>query len=66
MNKAEIAFRLADKDKSGYIQKSEFDQMTKNMSEEKREAVFKKCDLNGDGKLSYSEFSKMMAMSKKK
>ena len=66
MAKTEIAFRLADKDKSGYIEKSELDLLTKSLSEEQREVVLKKCDVNGDGKLSYSEFSRMMAMPKKK
>ena len=66
MAKTEIAFRLIDKDKSGYIEKSEFDQMTKSLSEEQREVVLKKCDVDGDGKLSYSEFLRMMAMPKKK
>ena len=66
MAKTEIAFRLIDKDKSGYIEKSELHQMTKSLSEEQREVVLKKCDENGDGKLSYLEFSRMMAMPKRK
>ena len=66
MGKTEIAFRLADKDKTGYITKSEFEQMAKNLSKEQVEKVFAKCDKDGDGKISYSEFSSMMASAKKK
>ena len=44
MDKTEIAFRLADKDKSGYITKSEFEKMAKNLSKEQVEKVFAKCD----------------------
>ena len=61
----EIAFRLADKDKSGYITKSEFEKMAKNLSKEQIEKVFQKCDKDGDGKINFSEFSSMMAMAKK-
>lgn len=68
MDKTEIAFRLADTDKSGSITKSEFAKMAKNLSKEQIEKVFMKCDKDGDGKISYSEFSSMMKgdMSKKK
>ena len=52
---------MADKDKSGYIEKSEFEKMTKNLSKEQREKVFAKCDKDGDGKINYSEFSSMMS-----
>ena len=65
MDKTEIAFRLADKDKSGYITKSEFEKMAKNLSKEQIEKVFAKCDKDGDGKINFSEFSSMMAMAKK-
>ena len=66
MDKTEIAFRLADKDKSGYITKSEFEKMAKNLSKEQVEKVFAKCDKDGDGKINYAEFSTMMNMAKKK
>ena len=66
MDKTEIAFRLADKDKSGYITKNEFEKMAKNLSKEQIEKVFAKCDKDGDGKINYAEFSSMMAMAKKK
>merc|ERR1711997_833974 len=66
MDNTEIAFRLADKDKSGYITKSEFEKMAKNLSKEQVEKVFAKCDKDGDGKINYAEFSTMMNMAKKK
>jgi len=66
MDKTEIAFRLADKDKSGYITKSEFEKMAKNLSKEQIEKVFAKCDKDGDGKINFAEFSTMMNMAKKK
>ena len=65
MGKTEIAFHLADKDKTGYITKNEFEQMAKQLSKEQVEKVFAKCDKDGDGRISYSEFSSMMAMKKK-
>ena len=66
MDNTEIAFKLADKDKSGYITKSEFEKMAKNLSKEQIDKVFEKCDKDGDGKINFSEFKHMMNMSKKK
>ena len=66
MDNTEIAFRLADKDRSGYITKSEFEKMAKNLSKEQIEKVFAKCDKDGDGKIDFQEFKHMMNMTKKK
>ena len=66
MDKTEIAFKLADKNKDGYIDKEEFEKMAKTLTKEKVEKVFQKCDKNGDGKIDYSEFKTMMDMNKKK
>ena len=66
MNKTEIAFKLADKNKDGFIDKTEFEQMAKTLSKEKVEKVFQKCDKDGDGKIDFSEFKIMMDMNKKK
>ena len=66
MNKAEIAFRLADKDKDGYVDRSEFEKMAKNLPKEKMGKVFDNVDKNNDGKLDFSEFKAMMDMCKKK
>ena len=66
MDKTEIAFKLADKDNDGYIDRSEFEKMAKNLSKEKAGKVFEKCDKNGDGRIDFSEFETMMNMNKKK
>ena len=66
MNKAEIAFRLADKDKDGYVDRSEFEKMAKNLPKEKMDKVFDNVDKNNDGRLDFSEFKAMMDMCKKK
>ena len=66
MDKTEIAFKLADKNKDGFIDKEEFEKMAKTLTPDKVEKVFQKCDSNGDGKIDFSEFKKMMDMNKKK
>lgn len=58
---AEIAFRLYDKDKDGYITKSEMEKLSKTLSKEQIDKVFARFDADGDGKLSYAEFRKMMS-----
>ena len=40
--------------------------MAKTLTPDKVEKVFQKCDRNGDGKIDYAEFKKMMDMNKKK
>ena len=57
---AEIAFRLYDKDKDGYITKSEMEKLSKGLSKDQIEKAFARFDHDGDGKLSYAEFRKMM------
>jgi calmodulin len=57
---AEIAFRLYDKDKDGYITKAEMEKLSKSLSKEQIDKVFARFDADGDGRLSYSEFRKMM------
>ena len=66
MDKTEIAFKLADENKDGYIDKQEFEKMAKTLSKDKVDKVFQKCDSNGDGKIDYAEFKTMMDMNKKK
>lgn len=65
MGKAEIAFRLTDTNKDGYIDKAEFAKMAKSLSSEKIDKVFENCDKNKDGKLDLSEFKEMMDAKKK-
>jgi Ca2+-binding EF-hand superfamily protein len=57
---AEIAFRLYDKDKDGYITKAEMEKLSKSLSKEQIDKVFARFDADGDGRLSYAEFRKMM------
>ena len=66
MDKAEIAFRLTDTNKDGYIDKQEFEKMAKSLTKEKIDKVFENCDKNKDGKLDFSEFKEMMTTKKKK
>ena len=57
---AELAFKLYDKDKDGYITKGEMEKLSKNLTKEQIEKVFARFDADGDGRLSYAEFRKMM------
>ena len=75
-DKAEMAFRLYDKDKDGYITKGEMVKLSKTLTKEQVEKVkfqqlllliwfgeyqaFSKFDSDGDGRLSLAEFKKMM------
>ena len=56
----ELAFKLYDKDKDGYITKTEMEKLSKNLTKEQIEKVFARFDADGDGRLSYAEFRKMM------
>ena len=58
--KAEMAFKLYDRDKDGYITKSEFIKLSKNLTKEQIEKAFAKFDSDGDGRLNWEEFKKMM------
>ena len=60
MDTAEMAFRLTDTNKDGYVDKSEFKKMAKSLSKEKIEKAFEYCDKNKDGKLDMNEFKEMM------
>ena len=58
------AFRMFDKDKSGYIDGKEIILVTgtlgQALSDEELEAFMAEADLDGDGKLDYNEFVQMM------
>ena len=60
MDSAEIAFKLTDTNKDGYIDKTEFKKMAKSLTKEKVEKAFEHCDKNKDGKLDIYEFKEMM------
>ena len=61
------AFRIFDKDKSGYIDGKEIILVTgtlgQALSDEELQAFMAEADLDGDGKLDYNEFVQMMTKS---
>ena len=58
------AFKIFDKNKSGYIEVSEIVSVTATLgqalTEDELDEFMKEADANGDGKLDYEEFSRMM------
>merc|ERR1712018_535937 len=52
----ELAFKLYDKDKDGFITKSEMSKVSKRLSKEQVDKAFTKFDADGNGKLDYDEF----------
>ena len=58
------AFRIFDKDRSGYIEAKEIITVTttlgQKLSEEELDAFMVEADLNGDGRLNYEEFARAM------
>jgi len=63
--KAEMAFRIMDRNNDGYITKQEMLNTTKKLTQKQIEAVFARNDKDGDGKLSKEEFKDMMRKEKK-
>ena len=61
-----MAFRLTDTNKDGYIDKTEFKKMAKNLPKDKLEKAFENCDKNKDGKIDIYEFKEMMKLTQKK
>ena len=51
-------------DKDGFITKAEMEKLSKNLSKEQIDKVFARFDSDGDGRLSYVEFRKMMTKEK--
>ena len=66
MNTKEIAFRVTDTNKDGYVDRKEFSKLSKTIPKEKMDKVFDMADKNHDGKLDYKEFKDMMETQKKK
>lgn len=59
------AFRIFDKDHSGYIEAKELKAVTttlgQKLTEEEFQEFWKEADVDKDGKLDYNEFAKVMA-----
>merc|ERR1712141_555515 len=50
--KSDLAFEILDKDGDGYLTKEEFSQASGRITKDQIEAVYKRNDQDGDGKLS--------------
>lgn len=59
-SQTELAFKLLDMNKDGFITKEEFIKVSKTLDSAQIEAVFERFDLNKDGRLSLGEFRKLM------
>jgi calcium-dependent protein kinase len=62
-NKLQTAFKMFDKDGGGSISISEIKEVLsfgQNLDEEVIQQIIKQVDANGDGEISYEEFSQMM------
>ena len=61
--KLQSAFKMFDKDNSGFISSEEIKEILgfgKTLSEEAVNEIIKQVDANGDGQISFEEFSAMM------
>jgi len=59
-SKAELAFKALDKNHDGFISRKEFTKISKNLTSDQISAVLDKFDKDGDGKLDYEEFKKLL------
>ena len=60
MNNAEIAFSLFDQNRDGFISSKEMIKKSKTLTPHQVDKVFEKFDTDGDGRLSFTEFKRMM------
>ena len=60
MNNAEIAFSLFDQNRDGFISSKEMIKKSKTLTPRQVDKVFEKFDTDGDGRLSFAEFKRMM------
>ena len=58
------AFKVFDKNNDGFIAMEEMKQVMDNLgqhlTDQELEETIRECDMNGDGKVDYNEFVKMM------
>ncbi|XP_023332651.1 calmodulin-beta [Eurytemora carolleeae] len=59
-SRAERLFKLMDKDGDGFVTKTEFREVCKNLNREQIDLAFKKFDQTGNDKLNFREFCDMM------
>lgn len=59
-SKAQLAFKALDKNHDGFISKKEFSKISKNLNSEQVNRILERFDENGDGKLDYQEFKKLI------
>jgi len=64
-SKEEMAFKALDKNNDGFISRAEFSKLIKNLPKDQVEKVLAKFDQDGDGKLDYEEFKRMITKNKK-
>ena len=55
-----LAFKAIDKDRDGFLSKSEFKRICPNMSNEQIETAFAKFDKDKTGRINYAEFCEML------
>ena len=61
--KYKMMFKMLDSDKSGHIDKNDFNKgLMKMVPQNQRDTIIKTLDKNGDGKVDYKEFKKLMKM----
>jgi len=68
VTKINLAWKLFDKNQDGYVNKKEFRWMVHSdvIRNKHIDICFRRCDLNGDGKLDYNEFKTMIWRNKER
>ena len=61
LNRVSASFEALDKDKDGYVSKTDFARSFPNLTPDQVDACFKKFDKDKDGQLNFTEFKNFMA-----